>query len=173
MYVYLIKAGHKKTDPVKIGYSKDPEDRLKALQTGNPVKLQLYMKIKCNNEAHARRLERTLHEMLGTQNLMNEWFRLKNTQIPTLLEKFANNEAYDQIEHTKNLHQYSSTPGENKYRKKNRGVNRQLKEMEVAHRKLKEKIEIKNAFIFERLGVSREEYVKFKLEYIGKNNAMV
>ena len=59
MYVYLIKAGHKKTDPVKVGYSKDPEGRLKSLQTGNHEKLQLFMKIKCNDEKHARRLEKT------------------------------------------------------------------------------------------------------------------
>lgn len=168
MYVYLIKAGHKKTDPVKIGYSKDPEDRLKSLQTGNPIKLQLYMKIKCNDEAHARRLERTLHEMLGTQNLRNEWFRLKYTQIPTLLEKFANNEAYDQIEYTKNLTQYSSTPGDKKARKKHKALKHHLREMEAAHSNLKEKIKVKNAFIFNHLGISREEYLKFKNEFRGE-----
>lgn len=151
MYVYLIKAGHKKTDPVKIGYSKDPEDRLKTLQTGNPIKLQLYMKIKCNDEAHARRLERTLHEMLGSQNLRNEWFRLKNTQIPTLLEKFANKECYDQIEHTKTLTQYSSTPGERKYRTKYRSLNKHHKEMLVAYNDIRVKLKVAKRLLAKEL----------------------
>lgn len=162
MFVYLIKAGHKKTDPVKIGFSKDPESRLKALQTGNPEKLQFLYKIKCNDESHARRLEQTLHEMLGTQNIRNEWFRLKNTQIPKLLEHFANNEAYDQIEHTKKLTQYSSTPGEKKYKKKYKALLKQHKEMEIAQQKLKKKIKMKNYIIFNHFNLGVEEYLELK-----------
>ena len=49
MYVYLIQSGKKKSDPVKVGYSKNPEARIKTLQTGNPKILRLLMKIKCNS----------------------------------------------------------------------------------------------------------------------------
>jgi len=146
MYVYLIQSGKKKTDPVKVGFSKDPETRIKTLQTGNPVKLELIMKIKCNNEKHARTLEKALHEMLGTQNVYLEWFRLKKTHIMKMLTAFANNESFDQVKHAEKLQHYSSMPGDISLRKKYRGLLKQHKEMEISY--LKTKIKLKDCSRF-------------------------
>lgn len=54
----------------KLGYSRDPEQRLKALQTGNPERLQLVATYPAG-----RRDEAKYHRMLQHQKLAGEWFR--------------------------------------------------------------------------------------------------
>lgn len=96
-YVYVIKSGKSANSPIKIGMANNPDERIKQLQTGNPVALKLIMRIKCKDRKHALNLERTLHEMLAGQNVLGEWFKVmrsnlyktinaigENNEIPTL-----------------------------------------------------------------------------------------
>ena len=57
------------TGMIKIGRSRDPQKRLKQLQTGNPNKLKLI--------AYFERMgwrEKALHEQLSKWSLEGEWF---------------------------------------------------------------------------------------------------
>lgn len=65
--IYFIQSG---TDgPIKIGYSQDPTNRLKQLQTGSPKKLKLLCAVEGGFE-----LERRLHDSLCQYHLNNEWY---------------------------------------------------------------------------------------------------
>lgn len=81
-YVYFITSRAKgRCMPVKIGYSTDPDTRVAKLQTGNPNKLQVCLRLKCRDEADGRRLERTLHKLAHKrfQSLEGEWFIIKGS----------------------------------------------------------------------------------------------
>jgi hypothetical protein len=56
---------------VKIGISKNPKQRLTAVQTGFPHKLEI---IKTQETDDARKLERELHKALADFRLHGEWF---------------------------------------------------------------------------------------------------
>jgi len=55
---------------IKIGFSKDPEDRMIKLQTASPFKLRLLHSIVAN-----RRLEREFHQKFRHLKSHGEWFR--------------------------------------------------------------------------------------------------
>ena len=57
------------TGMIKIGRSRDPQKRLKQLQTGNPNKLKLIASF----ESMGWR-EKSLHEQLSKWSLEGEWF---------------------------------------------------------------------------------------------------
>ena len=78
-YVYLIQKGY---GSIKIGVSKDPESRLKMLQTGNPTELHLIAKFPCESEKQARALEADLHNEFREYRMKGEWF------CKTILRKF-------------------------------------------------------------------------------------
>jgi hypothetical protein len=74
-YVYVIGW----VDPVapvpwyvKIGISSNPLERLDALQTGSPVKLQFCGWIDAN--PYAERMEKSLHMLLDRERVAGEWF---------------------------------------------------------------------------------------------------
>lgn len=76
-YVYIIQQqGKGPNAPLKIGYSKDPDERLKTLQTGSPYKLKVCTLIECESEEDGRKLERTLHWLAEKRfkKLAGEWF---------------------------------------------------------------------------------------------------
>lgn len=85
-YVYFIRQDGKGNQPMKVGYSNNPDARLKSLQTGNPNKLYLSASIPCENESDARKFERTMHWLLTKKyrKLTGEWF-LVYGQIPKLI----------------------------------------------------------------------------------------
>lgn len=68
-YLYIIQSD--KTGSLKIGRSKDPEKRLKQLQTGSPYSLKLIFM--AEGKGH---LEKRLHERLKDyrQRRKGEWF---------------------------------------------------------------------------------------------------
>lgn len=66
--IYFITAGNKH---VKIGYSANPEKRLKELQTGNPLKLKLVTTIPGSYET-----EKALHLYFTRNKREGEWFHL-------------------------------------------------------------------------------------------------
>lgn len=81
-FVYFISNRDRKgVQPVKIGYSKDPEKRLKRLQTGHPNKLEVLKLLRCGCEKDGRKLEKTLHwlAMKRFQRLQGEWFIIRGS----------------------------------------------------------------------------------------------
>jgi hypothetical protein len=84
MYVYFVQAfGEHELVRIKIGRSKNPEERLHDLQTGSAVKLKLLGKIKCRSNDHAKQVETLAHEIFYKQRKRGEWFRL----FKSLIEK--------------------------------------------------------------------------------------
>ena len=65
--LYIIQSDV--TGMIKVGRSKDPQKRLKQLQTGNPNKLKLIASFKGEGWK-----EKTLHERLRRYRLEGEWF---------------------------------------------------------------------------------------------------
>ena len=77
-YLYVI--GCKDKNYYKIGHSRNPEKRLKAIQTSCPFNLNLICKKK---SADARQKESKLHLWLWELRKQGEWFVLS----PQILEK--------------------------------------------------------------------------------------
>jgi len=69
MEIYVIGTETKQ----KIGFSKNPEARLKQLQTGNSETLHLHHTIQVS-EDNVRTLEKFLHKDIGYKRLKGEWF---------------------------------------------------------------------------------------------------
>jgi len=160
MYVYLIQAGDKKTDPVKVGFSKNPEKRLKAFQTGNAKELRLIMKIKCNSPSHARRLEKSLHIMLGSQNVHLEWFKLKKSHVMKMLNSFANNKDFDQVEHCSDLQHYQTNKEKPSTARKLKNARKQILEMEKTASKRRFAAGVMYGYIYDGLGITTLEIKK-------------
>jgi len=61
---------------VKIGYAKDIEKRLAAMQTGSAQEMQVKYRFRCRNEAKARDLESSLHQLFKKRGChhRDEWF---------------------------------------------------------------------------------------------------
>jgi len=93
MFVYFISAfGEQSLQRIKIGYSRDPEDRLQKLQVGSPVRLKLIGTVKCRDERHARSIEKLAHNIFHEQRRTGEWFHLSRKhlgQIKHLIETAA------------------------------------------------------------------------------------
>lgn len=73
-YIYVIKESDS-TEIVKIGFSGNPERRLKQLQTGHPKPLDLYHKEEVN-PGLVKALERVIHRTLAHKRKNGEWFAL-------------------------------------------------------------------------------------------------
>ncbi|MFL0912641.1 GIY-YIG nuclease family protein [Vibrio parahaemolyticus] len=63
---------------IKIGISKDPVKRLKALQTGNSRRLALMGWIDSGSD---RELERQLHQKYREQRVIGEWFEINHEVV--------------------------------------------------------------------------------------------
>ena len=71
-YVYMIQKGY---GSIKIGVSKDPDARLRQLQTGNHGDLFIIAKFPFKSEAEARTMENELHKKFRKFRLNGEWFK--------------------------------------------------------------------------------------------------
>lgn len=71
--VYFIAAGD---DHIKVGNAIDANRRLKELQTGNPVKLELIGSIGCVSKFAAEELESAIQRYYGSVRAEGEWFRI-------------------------------------------------------------------------------------------------
>jgi hypothetical protein len=78
-YVYFIEAVG--LSRVKIGYSEDPENRLKQLLTGSPVALQIFAKMPGNQP-----MEKEIHARFLHLKVENEWFHFTD-EIKVYVEK--------------------------------------------------------------------------------------
>jgi len=81
-YIYLIKSEVDETILYKIGFSKNPKQRLKELKTGNP-NLEL---VASWATKHNRKLESTLHNTYKHKNVNGEWFSLSPNEVEKFLE---------------------------------------------------------------------------------------
>ena len=73
-YIYVICEGSD-SEIVKIGFSRDPDKRLKQLQTGHSAPLVLFHKEEVHDEK-VRALERVIHRTLSHKKAIGEWFNL-------------------------------------------------------------------------------------------------
>ena len=69
-YVYIIGSAE---PPFKVGISKDPVKRLRALQTGHPARLQIHHVV-ATPAAKTRLLETVIHANLKLCRCEGEWF---------------------------------------------------------------------------------------------------
>lgn len=76
MYLYIMKTSGQ--DLYKIGVSKNPEERLDSLQTGNGEELELVFKFKTNYDF---KLETNLHNSYKTNRTIGEWFQFTPAQL--------------------------------------------------------------------------------------------
>lgn len=74
MYVYLIKC----SIYYKIGYSKNPKNRLKTVKTHNPLDVKLFATLKTDNYLA---LEKELHNLFSNKNSRREWFELHEEDL--------------------------------------------------------------------------------------------
>ena len=78
MYTYFIIENEDNDNcRIKIGFSKNPENRIKNLQTGNSRKLALMGWI----ESEDQTLERHLHKKYESDNLNGEWFSIEPCDV--------------------------------------------------------------------------------------------
>lgn len=75
-YCYIVEA-HKY---VKIGYTKNLENRIDTMQTGNPHPIKLVCKFVYDTESAARAMEAHLHRRFRRARFNREWFK-KNKVI--------------------------------------------------------------------------------------------
>lgn len=78
-YIYVIGSDD---PPYKVGISKDPQRRLKNLQTGHPQKLRIYG-LKETDVSKTKLLESAIHYHLKLHRTHGEWFNmdLKNIML--------------------------------------------------------------------------------------------
>lgn len=77
-YLYAITDG----ENIKVGYSVNPEKRLKAMQTGNPNELKLLWKCFVgDDDKQARRQESKLHRRLKRFKIDREWFSHESLEV--------------------------------------------------------------------------------------------
>jgi hypothetical protein len=80
MYVYAIKESE--TGRIKLGISKDPEERLKQLQTGNSQKLELVAYRKAENRYKD---ESATHLANAACRVRGEWFAPSRNEASSIL----------------------------------------------------------------------------------------
>jgi hypothetical protein len=73
IHVYIIAADD--AGPVKIGFSKNPEKRLKQFQTGHPQPLRLCHSLAFEGK-RAKGIERIIHQTINHLRVQGEWFGL-------------------------------------------------------------------------------------------------
>jgi hypothetical protein len=83
MFLYAIK--DQSTGYIKLGYSANPEQRLRELQTGNSGALQLVHRARIN-EHRARTVEQQLHRELKHLQVRGEWFDLTETRACGMID---------------------------------------------------------------------------------------
>lgn len=76
-YIYVIGSD---SPPYKVGISKDPQRRLKDLQTGFPQKLKIHM-MKETESTKTRLLETVIHHHLKHHKTHGEWFDMSLKDI--------------------------------------------------------------------------------------------
>ena len=82
MFIYAIGTTESRQ---KIGYSGNPEERLKTLQTGNPETLHLHYQFEIDEEI-AEKYERFIHREYNHKRVKGEWFNMTPEEVKALLQ---------------------------------------------------------------------------------------
>ena len=77
--LYLIGSGKK--GPIKIGMSRIPRERLKALQAANPQQLFIFAIGQPQGNDRAEKVERILHKKYNNYWVHSEWFNISVAKI--------------------------------------------------------------------------------------------
>ena len=81
MYIYGIGTDGNQQ---KIGFSKDPEKRLKTLQTANSEELHLHYMFEVP-KTYASRYEKYIHNEHNHKRINGEWFEMSAADLKSLL----------------------------------------------------------------------------------------
>ena len=81
-YIYIIGADK---PPYKVGISKNPERRLKNLQTASPHKLRIHVK-QPTDAVKVKQLETLIHRNLSNYHTLGEWFNLDLEKLKLQIE---------------------------------------------------------------------------------------
>lgn len=90
--VYLVKM--KGLNYYKIGVTKNIENRIKSLQNGNPIEIQL---IKSIPVADMYAKENYLHSKYDYANMKNEWFEFNLSEVEEIIDYLSKNNAMSLI----------------------------------------------------------------------------
>ncbi len=92
-HVYLISYADTQDGPIKFGYSHNPPNRLKQLQTGNPRQLFIYGNLGFKDERAARVVEKIILSYLKENkvNVNGEWHNININMGLQILEFFPDN----------------------------------------------------------------------------------
>ena len=82
-FIYLISCEADDTILYKIGYSKNPKQRLKELKTGNPNALEIVQEFETK---HNRKVETAFHNHYKVKNVNGEWFSLSSDEVDNFLD---------------------------------------------------------------------------------------
>jgi predicted GIY-YIG superfamily endonuclease len=85
MFIYIIGSTN---GPYKIGFSKNPETRLRSLQTGNSDKLKV-LYTENIDKSSVRFVENRIHSNLKHRQIKGEWFNIP-LESAILEVKYAN-----------------------------------------------------------------------------------
>lgn len=81
--IYLIKIYNDSEVLYKIGFTRgDPENRLKALETGNPNDMEIFKVFKTNFNT---KIESAVHSRFKHKRVKNEWFRLNKEDVDNFI----------------------------------------------------------------------------------------
>jgi hypothetical protein len=83
MFLYAIQ--DTQSGYIKIGYSADPDNRIRELQTGNSGALQLVHRARIR-EDRARIVEQQLHRDLNHLRVRGEWFNITETRAQGMID---------------------------------------------------------------------------------------
>jgi hypothetical protein len=89
-YVYVVRM---ETGQIKIGMAKDPQKRLKGLQTSHPLGLEILMVFKIDYSTYpyyVNEVELDFHEWLDEYRIRGEWFKAE--ALALIEDKLRTNE---------------------------------------------------------------------------------
>lgn len=81
MFIYAIGTSGSKQ---KIGYSRNPNQRLKTLQTGNPEQLLIHYQFEID-ESVADKFEAYVHRQHNHKRLKGEWFEMTIDEVKSAM----------------------------------------------------------------------------------------
>ena len=73
-YVVYLIIGALEPGSIKVGVTSNPADRLRALQTGNPIALSMEYLLTTTDKQAAYLLEQRIHKCFSFIRLKGEWF---------------------------------------------------------------------------------------------------
>jgi DNA-binding CsgD family transcriptional regulator len=92
-YVYVMEAVGQ-PGLIKVGYTREPESRLAAIQLCCPVELRLVSASPCRSRPHALTVERAVHAYLADLRTISEWFRVGDVQeVVDFVKQMASGDA--------------------------------------------------------------------------------